>query len=511
MKWISVKFVELALVVIILLVVALEILLFLNPPLISTIALNAAAAGIIIVVITMAVILCKFNQIARDLRKAKSASLELSLAVSEDIEVLGKLAQGDPSARASEKYENELLNKFSHAINLTAGGVQDFVDQSHEMAIGLCEAFEALHKLAQGDYSVRASEKSENELLSKLNHEINLTAQGVQELVNQSLEMAIGLSEYYALLDSFSKGDFIVKANENTDNELLKKLAKVFNQTILRLKTLLSQIKEASLQTASAAMQIRSSVQEQSTSATSQSTSISQISSTVKEFSATAVQIASNAEKVAKFAERTLIDMTETTAKVDATATKILSLGEKSQAIGSITNLIDSIAEQTNLLALNAAIEAARAGEAGKGFAVVAQEVRKLAERSSESTEEIRQLITEIQREINATIMGIEDSTKWVTKGLDQVKETAGAAEEISLSTQQQKYASEQMVQVILSIDNTIKQFVLSTKQTASSSVLLAELSQELKQALEMFKFGGEDIAIKEKGNIKQNYDVIAN
>ncbi|MFQ5888049.1 MAG: methyl-accepting chemotaxis protein [Candidatus Hydrothermarchaeales archaeon] len=223
------------------------------------------------------------------------------------------------------------------------------------------------------------------------------------------------------------------------------------------------------------------------------SSAISQASTTVEELETTATRIAENAENVAKAAERTLAGMQEINEKVGDTAKKILSLGEKSQSIGNITKLIDDIAEQTNLLALNAAIEAARAGEAGRGFAVVAQEVRKLAERSSESTEEIRQLINEIQGETNSTIIGIEDSTKWVGKGLEMVQETAKSSKEISLITQQQKSASEQVVQAMRDIGSVTKQFVSSTQQAARSTGIPSTLPQELKGAIREFKLDGEE------------------
>ncbi|MFC1496557.1 methyl-accepting chemotaxis protein [Candidatus Margulisiibacteriota bacterium] len=267
-------------------------------------------------------------------------------------------------------------------------------------------------------------------------------------------------------------------------------LAVSFNKMIAGLKEFMIKVKNAGTQITSAVYQIRSATEQHASGASEQSSAISEASATVEELANTATQIAHNSQNVVLTAEKTLKGMDEINNKVGNTAQKILSLGEKSQTIGNVTNIIDDIADQTNLLALNAAIEAARAGEAGRGFAVVAQEIRKLAEKSTESTGEIRHLITEIQAETNSAIMGVEESTSWVTKGVEMVQDTTQKAKEIGIATQQQKSAADQVVSAMKNIDQVTRQFVASTKQTAASTEELNKLAEGLKQAIAQFKVG---------------------
>jgi len=250
------------------------------------------------------------------------------------------------------------------------------------------------------------------------------------------------------------------------------------------LRGIIRQIRDVSVQLTTAATQLRATAEEQASGATEQSSTVTELSATMEALAGTATNISTHAQQITQASEATFKEMQSINDKVTSTANRMIALGEKSQSIGSITSLIDGLADQTNLLALNAAIEAARAGEAGRGFAVVAAEVRKLAERSTDSTKDIRGLITEIQSETNAVVMGMESATKAVMKGLEQVSHTSMVIKGISMATQQQKSSAEQVAQAVRNVEIVTKEFAASTKQTAASSEQLAHLAEDLKKSI---------------------------
>lgn len=232
------------------------------------------------------------------------------------------------------------------------------------------------------------------------------------------------------------------------------------------------------------------------------SSSVVEISSTMKEFSATASQIAEHSQAVVQRADKTLEDtkngasevenltfkITDISATIQSNLDEIVELGRKSKEINKIMEIINNIANQTRLIAFNAALEAASAGEAGKRFGVVAVEIRRLADNVVESTAEIEGHITEIMDSVNRLVMSSEKSSQLIQEGqeyaahtvsmliesVDGVEETANAARQISLSTQQQQIASNQVVVALREIEQGVR---FSSNSVQSANQITAELS----------------------------------
>jgi methyl-accepting chemotaxis protein len=251
-------------------------------------------------------------------------------------------------------------------------------------------------------------------------------------------------------------------------------LAKSYNQMLDLIVYLITQTQESSKRLAQSSSEILSATEQQASGAAEQAASISQTTATMEELAATYRQIADNADSVVRMAEATLgsaesgqqavmntmESLEQIKTRAQSSANKILALGERSQQIGQVLSIINNIADQTKILALNAAIEAARAGEAGKGFSVVAIEIRKLAESVVDSTREISTIMTEIQSAANDLVISTEQELKQVGEGvelghvtsdsleqiLDMIEQTTSSAKEISVATQQQRTATEQVV-----------------------------------------------------------------
>lgn len=292
-------------------------------------------------------------------------------------------------------------------------------------------------------------------------------------------------------------------------NKMTTVIVKNLKGEIDKSSRLIASIREAIIRLSSSANEMMAISAQQSSGATQQATAVQEVTTTSEEIAITAKQITDNAKSVESMAEETTQSCTAGTSdvtnaiegmtilktQVQSIAESMLQLGDNSQKIGGIVEIIDEISDQTNLLALNAAIEAAGAGEAGKRFAIVAQEVKRLAERTVDATKQIKGLIEEIQKATNSTIMVTEEGTKGVDAAsalvdkvqlsfgniINMVEETARSAKEITLSTQQQTSACEQMAETMTEVRDVAQQVATSATETERAISDIMEQTEKLR------------------------------
>ncbi len=191
----------------------------------------------------------------------------------------------------------------------------------------------------------------------------------------------------------------------------------------------------------------------------------------------------------AEVMEKNIESMSSLLGTVEQAAGTVAKLGEDSKQIGTILEVIRGVAEQTNLLALNAAIEAARAGEHGRGFAVVADEVRKLATRTQESTDEIESMISRLQTATGSAVKAMEHGQEEAETTMEHTAEVNGALQQIRQSvttivemTDQIAVAARQQSTVVEDINRNIVQISDGADQSANTADRVSAASDELKQ-----------------------------
>lgn len=304
-----------------------------------------------------------------------------------------------------------------------------------------------------------------------------------------------------ALIDiGHGEGDLTQRLQVDTADEV-GQVAQGFNEFAQKIQHLVSEVKEVATALSRVAWTIQQTVQLTDTDAGTQKAETTQVAAAVYQMSAAVQEVAGSASLAASAAQeadveaiggqdsvaQTIVSIKKLAGEVNTAGDAIEKLGVGAEQIGSVVNVIRGIADQTNLLALNAAIEAARAGEQGRGFAVVADEVRMLATRTQQSTNEIQQMIDKFQQGTRAAVQVMHRSRE---QSLDTVAPADKASESLQTITKsvstitqmniQIATAAEQQTAVAGDISRSVHEIAQLADQTANNASELARSTLEL-------------------------------
>lgn len=311
------------------------------------------------------------------------------------------------------------------------------------------------------------------------------------------------------------QNDLSIRTPVNSTDEI-GRTSQIFNQMLDKFQTTIKHMHQSALQVASTAEELTATTAQTSHGMLQNRNETELTVVAMNEMAATVQEVAQNTAQAALAAEdaeqqsqasskgiyNALSNISNLEQEIQSAAQVIRGLAEDSQKIGKVLDVIRGIAEQTNLLALNAAIEAARAGDAGRGFAVVASEVRSLASSTHESTVEIQNLISSLQKGVTQSVEAmqlasehaidsvkiVEDSVQLQNNVTENLLTVTAMNVQIATAAEEQRAVTEEINHNIVNISQVTEQTATSTEQITAASEDLAKLASQMQNLVEEFK-----------------------
>jgi len=323
------------------------------------------------------------------------------------------------------------------------------------------------------------------------------------------------ISEAVKAANQLAEGDLTIEVTSSSRDETGQLLESI-QATATNLRNIVTTISGASIELASASQELAVVTEQSSQGVVNQQTETDLVATAMNEMAATVNDVASNAAKAAEAAnqadndasvggqvvEKTILAINTLADRVNESSEKLGEVEQETLNIVKILDVIRGIADQTNLLALNAAIEAARAGEQGRGFAVVADEVRSLAQRTQDSTQEIQNMIEQLQAGTQSTVAVMAQGKTQAAQSVDQANETGSALQaithaisvindmniQIASASEQQSSVAESINENVINVKRIAEENAVAANQTRASTSEIAHLSEQLKELVDQFK-----------------------